>query len=192
MHHRPWGKWTASLTAAKEGYEQDSFDEVVCSRKSTMEVFFPRLILRNPATSTLKVFLGRSLGSIPTPAHLLLDTFTESILNKLSDEAVLMLALVTWHFDATSDAHQFLSQQPLDQVISEAPQLRSSESHHLLIESLEDPEKFNAKCGILYERYNESVRTQVTMDEFTSEIQRLLGFLSWLFQYWVECIFLDE
>ncbi|KAL4766951.1 hypothetical protein BDW60DRAFT_201152, partial [Aspergillus nidulans var. acristatus] len=159
--------------------------------QSTMEVSFPRSMLRIPAISTLKVFLGRSLGSIATPTHPLLDTFTESILDKLSDEAVLMIALVTWHFDATSDVHQFLSQQLPDQVISEAPQLVSSESHHLLIESLEDPEKFNAMCGILYERYNESVRTQVTRDEFTSEIQRLLGFLSWLFQYWIECIFLD-
>ncbi|KAL4984441.1 hypothetical protein BDW68DRAFT_166967 [Aspergillus falconensis] len=160
--------------------------------QSTMEVSFPRSILQIPAMSTLKVFLGRSLGSNNTPAHPLLDTFTEYILDKLSDEAVLMIALVTWHFDATSDVRQFLSQQPPDQMISEAPQLRSSESHHLLIQTLEDVEEFNVMCGILYERYNALVGTQVTRDGFTSELQRLLGFLSCLFQYWVECMFLDE
>lgn len=53
----------------------------------------PRFILRNPAKSTLKVFLGRSLGSVITPAHLLLDTFTEYMLNELSNQALLMLAL---------------------------------------------------------------------------------------------------
>ncbi|BCS27952.1 uncharacterized protein APUU_61000S [Aspergillus puulaauensis] len=104
-------------------------------------------MLWNPAKSTLKIFLGRSLGSIVTPAHLMLDTFTESILNVLSDQGLLVLALVTSHFDPTSDIHQHFNQQrhTPDQVLSEAPQLLSLESYHL-VRSLEVPDELNAMC----------------------------------------------
>jgi hypothetical protein len=138
----------------------------------------PRFILRNPAKATLKVFLGRSLGSVVTLAHLLLDTFAESMLHHLSDQALLMLALVTWHFDATFDICQLLSQlrrHTPDQVLMEASRILSSEYHHLLVQSLECSEEFHAMCGVLYERYNELVDIEATRGVFANEIQRLLG-----------------
>jgi hypothetical protein len=136
-----------------------------------------KLFEQNPAKSTLKVFLGRSLGSVITPAHLLLDNFAESMLDYLSDQALLMLALVTWHFDATSDIRQLLSQlrHTPDQVLSEAPRILSLESHHLLVRSLECSDEFHAMCGVLYETYNEWVDIHVTAGVFANELQRLLG-----------------
>ncbi|KAL2846611.1 hypothetical protein BJY01DRAFT_213212 [Aspergillus pseudoustus] len=153
-----------------------------------------RRILRNPAKATLKAFLGQSLGSVITPAHLLLDTFTESMLNELSDQALLIFALVAWHIDATSDIRQLLIQQrhTPDQVRSEAPQILPSAYHHLITRSLECSDKFNAMCGILYERYNELVEVQVTRDIFANELQRLLGYLKYLFMYCVESELLSE
>jgi hypothetical protein len=58
---------------------------------------------------------------------MLLDTFAESMLHDLSDRELLVLALVIWYFDATSDIRQLLSQlRPTpDQVLSEAPQILS-------------------------------------------------------------------
>jgi hypothetical protein len=58
---------------------------------------------------------------------MLLDTFAESMLHDLSDRELLVLALVIWHFDATSDIRQLFSQlRPTqDQVLSEAPQFLS-------------------------------------------------------------------
>jgi hypothetical protein len=66
------------------------------------------------------------------------------MLDYLSDQALLMLALVTWHFDATSDIRQLLSQlrHTPDQVLSEAPRILSLEPHHLLVRSLECSDDF--------------------------------------------------
>ncbi|KAL2859974.1 uncharacterized protein BJX67DRAFT_368385 [Aspergillus lucknowensis] len=66
-----------------------------------VSVSLPRPILHEPARLTIKTFVGRSLNlHIVTPTHLLLDRFSNSIQNELSDEDLLMLSLVYWHFDA--------------------------------------------------------------------------------------------
>jgi hypothetical protein len=107
------------------------------------------------------------------------------MLHDLSDQELLMLALVTWHFDATSDIRHLLSQlRPTpDQVPSEPPRILSLEYHHLLVRSLECLDKFNVMCGVLCERYNELVEVQVTRIVFANELQRLLGYFNWLFSY---------
>jgi hypothetical protein len=115
------------------------------------------------------------------------------MLDYLSDQALLMLALVTWHFDATSDIRQLLSQlrHTPDQVLSEAPRILSLEPHHLLVRSLECSDEFHAMCGVLYETYNEWVDIHVTAGVFANELQRLLGYSNWLFLYCVESVLLD-
>lgn len=60
-----------------------------------METFSYRSFLLNPAMSTIKTFVGRPLDpDIITPTHLLLNRFANLILNKLSDEDLLVLCLV--------------------------------------------------------------------------------------------------
>jgi hypothetical protein len=116
------------------------------------------------------------------------------MLPNLSDQALLMLALVTWHFDATSDIRQLLSQlrHIPDQVLSDAPRILSSEHHHLLVRSLECSDEFHAMCGVLSERYNELVDIQVTRGVFANELQRLLRDSNWLFLYCVEMYYLMD
>lgn len=119
---------------------------------------------------------------------MLLDRFTESILDRLTHEDLLLHALVSWYFD---HIHQYFSQQhhTPDQVLSGALQ-PLSESH--CFRFLEAPDKFDAMCEILYQIYNGLVGTRVTKVLFANALRQSLGYLRWLFHHYVECVLLHE
>ncbi|KAL2868388.1 uncharacterized protein BJX67DRAFT_55725 [Aspergillus lucknowensis] len=154
-----------------------------------------RDFLRFPAESTIKMLFILFLGPNITPIHLLVDSTTKSALDLLSNEELLMLCLVTWHFNVSSATHQLLSQlrgTPGHIPAAEAFQDFSSEPYFLLSQSLEDSGKFDVMCGILYKCYNTMVENPLTRGNFTNELQRLLGYLEEIFQHCLERVLLNN
>ncbi len=95
---------------------------------------------------------------------MLLDGFANSVQDELSDEDLLMLSLVYWHFDA-------FAPEP------------SLETRHRLVQIFEDFDEFNAMCDILCGLYNDRVSEQVDEIAFMAELQGLLSYIESLFWY---------
>lgn len=92
----------------------------------------------------------------------MLDEFANSVQGQLSDEELLMLSLVYWHFDA-------FAQEP------------SLETRHRLVQSIEHFDEFDALCDILCDIYNNRVSKQVTKVAFKANLVGLLSYIESLF-----------
>lgn len=90
----------------------------------------------------------------------LLDDHIEQLMQNLDVDTILKLALLTWHFDASS-------QRPYEEL--------------LRFFSLPDEE-----CSEVYiricERYSNHTRRRVSQEEFTHEFLELLGYLRYVLQ----------
>ncbi|KAL2795481.1 hypothetical protein BJX66DRAFT_301716 [Aspergillus keveii] len=126
-------------------------------------IFLHRSILHDPARLTVKTFVGRYFDYHDAdPFEWFSGRFASSIVLGLSDDDLLMLSLVYWHFDASA-------QGP------------SSAARQRLLETLFDYSELYDMCAILCDLYNARAAEQMTVIFFMAELCGLLSYIALLF-----------